>query len=91
MQKFPMIVCHAIVRWARDNQTLQLQLAAKTIRASTSVSTNALVGCSNELALAWQRPLQSAAKVIQNDGIDQQEHARDDDGTSTGANCFFVY
>ena len=65
------------MRWydgACDNQTLQLQLAATTIRASTSVSTNASVGYSNELALAWQQPLQSAAKVIQDDGIDQQEH-----------------
>ncbi len=70
MRKFPVIVCHAIVRWARDNQTLQLQLAATTIGASTSASTNASVGCSNELALAWQRPLKSAAKVIQDDGID---------------------
>ena len=48
------------MRWydgARNNQTLQLQLATATLGASTSVSMNALVGCSNELALT-RRSLQ---------------------------------
>ena len=43
---------------------LQLQLVAATIEANTSVSTNASVGYSIELALAWRGPLQPASVTI---------------------------